>query len=228
MKNISIEKIKSSLKHSPNILGKDKYFNSAVLVPLIKIKNELYLLFEKRSNTIRQGGEISFPGGEFDAESDKDFKNTAIRETVEELGISKKKIKMLGRLGTMVAPMGVTVDPFVAFIEIEKLDELSIDKNEVEKVFTLPVKYFIDNQPEEYLIRMELHPSYTDEKGNEVELFPVKKLGLPERYSKPWRSEKHKVLVYPADHSGQNSGETIWGITALIVYEFCRIISEKK
>jgi 8-oxo-dGTP pyrophosphatase MutT (NUDIX family) len=222
MKNPSIEKIKSSLKHSPNILGKDKYFNSSVIVPLIKINNELHFLFEKRSNSIRQGGEVSFPGGEYNPELDKDFKNTAIRETVEEIGISKKKIQLLGKLGTMVAPMGVTVEPFVAFLDIKGLNELSIDKNEVEKVFTLPVKYFIENQPWEYSIRMEMHASYIDDDGKEVELFPVKKLGLPERYSKSWRSDKNKVLVY------QTSVETVWGITAMIVYEFCKIISRKR
>jgi 8-oxo-dGTP pyrophosphatase MutT (NUDIX family) len=222
MKNPSIEKIKSSLKHSQNILGKDKYFNSSVIVPLIKINKELHFLFEKRSNSIRQGGEVSFPGGEYNPELDKDFKNTAIRETVEEIGISKKKIQLLGKLGTMVAPMGVTVEPFVAFLDIKGLNELSIDKNEVEKVFTLPVKYFIENQPWEYSIRMEMHASYIDDDGKEVELFPVKKLGLPERYSKSWRSDKNKVLVY------QTSVETVWGITAMIVYEFCKIISRKR
>jgi 8-oxo-dGTP pyrophosphatase MutT (NUDIX family) len=222
MKNPSIEKIKSSLKHSPNILGKDKYFNSSVIVPLIKINNELHFLFEKRSNSIRQGGEVSFPGGEYNPELDKDFKNTAIRETVEEIGISKKKIQLLGKLGTMVAPMGVTVEPFVAFLDIKGLNELSIDKNEVEKVFTLPVKYFIENQPWEYSIRMEMRASYINDDGKEVELFPVKKLGLPERYSKSWRSDKNNVLVY------QTSVETVWGITAMIVYEFCKIISRKR
>ena len=32
--------------------------------------------------------------------------------------------------------------------------------------------------------------------GKVVKLFPVKELGLPERYLKPWGSNNHKVVVY--------------------------------
>jgi 8-oxo-dGTP pyrophosphatase MutT (NUDIX family) len=204
------------------VLGKDKYFNSAVIVPLVEIENDLHILFEKRSNHIRQAGEVSFPGGEFDTKKDQTLRQTALRETTEELGIPNEKIKIIGKLGTLVAPMGVTVDPFVGYLQIEDLAELTIDKNEVEKVFSVPVAHFLKKKPDEYTVKLEVHPSYIDEKGKEVELLPVQKLGLPARYSKPWKNGFHRILVY------NSTAEVIWGITAEIVYEFCRMINPAK
>jgi len=220
--NLTLENITLALANSPEILGKDKYFNSAVLVPLVEIDEKFHFLFEKRADQIRQGGEVSFPGGEFDIKKDQGLRHTAIRETTEELGLAPENIKIIGKIGTLVAPMGVTVDAFVGLISIKSLDELTIDKNEVEKVFLVPMDYFLKQKPEEYTVKLEVHPSYTDESGKKVELLPVQKLGLPARYSKPWKNGFHRVLVY-------NSREdVIWGITAEIVFELCRMINSSK
>lgn len=207
--------------HPQEILGKDKYFNSAVLVPLVEINNEFHFLFEKRSGKIRQGGEVSFPGGEFDNKHDQNLKSTAVRETGEELGLDRTAIEVIGKMGTLVAPMVVTVDPFVGILKIKSLDELKIDKNEVERVFTLPVNFFIKNKANEYFVKLEVHPYHLNENGEKEEFLPVEKLGLPKKYSNPWKNGRHRVLVY------ETSEEVIWGITAEIVYEFCRILTER-
>jgi len=222
MSNLTLENITLALANSPEILGKDKYFNSAVLVPLVVIDDKYHFLFEKRSNYIRQGGEVSFPGGEFDQKKDQGLRHTAIRETSEELGLNPEQIKIIGKVGTLVAPMGVTVDAFVGFLNIQNLDEITLDKNEVEKVFLVPVEHFLKKKPEEYTVKLEVHPSYKDEDGKMVELLPVQKLGLPPRYSKPWRNGFHRILVY------NSTEEVIWGITAEIVFELCRMINSTK
>jgi hypothetical protein len=98
------------------------------------------------------------------------------------------------------------------------LNEISIDKNEVEKIFLVPVDHFLNKKPDEYTVKLEVHPSYTDKKGKEIELLPVQKLGLPPKYSKPWKNGFHRILVY------NSTEEVIWGITAEIVYELCRMI----
>jgi len=220
--NITLGNITLALANASEILGKDKYFNSAVLVPFVEIENKYHLLFEKRSNNIRQGGEVSFPGGEFDPKKDQSLRQTALRETSEELGIPPESIKIIGKIGTLVAPMGVTVDPFVGVLSVQNLNELSIDKNEVEKIFSVPIKQFISQKPDEYTVKLEVHPSYIDKNGNEVELLPVQKLGLPSKYSKPWKNGIHRILVY------NSFEEVIWGITAEIVHELCRIIHPGK
>ena len=222
MSTLTIENITLALSNSPEILGKDKYFNSAVLVPLVEIENKFHFLFEKRANHIRQGGEVSFPGGEFDIKKDQALRHTAIRETSEELGLYSEKIKIIGKVGTLVSPMGVTVDAFVGILLIKSVDELSIDKNEVEKVFLVPVDHFLKKKPDEYTVKLEVHPSYKDEDGKTVELLPVQKLGLPSRYSKPWKNGFHRILVY------NSTEEVIWGITAEIVFELCRMINSTK
>jgi 8-oxo-dGTP pyrophosphatase MutT (NUDIX family) len=220
--NLTLENITLALANSPEILAKDKYFNSAILVPLIEIENKIHFLFEKRADHIRQGGEVSFPGGEFDQKKDQTLRQTALRETSEELGLPDEKIKILGKIGTLVAPMGVTVDAFIGTILIQSIDEIKIDKNEVEKIFLVPVEHFLKKKPDEYNVKLEVHPSYIDENGKTVDLLPVQKLGLPERYSKPWKNGIHRVLVY------NSTEEIIWGITAEIVFEFCRTIKSIK
>jgi hypothetical protein len=90
---------------------------------------------------------------------------------------------------------------------------LQIDHKEVERIFLIPFEYFINNKPEVYFTRLELHPYITKEDGEKEELLPVKELGLPERYSLPWTRGKHRVLVY------KTSEEVIWGITAELIFE---------
>jgi coenzyme A diphosphatase NUDT7 len=213
VKKFDLNKLRQILPANPGILRKEEYFNSAVLIPLVEIIGEYHFLFEKRSEKIRQGGEICFPGGEHDAGNDKSFKETAVRETIEELGIKKESIKIIGALDTLIGPMGVTVDSFIAEVKITNLNDLQIDKTEVEKVFTVPVSFFMENPPEIFHVRLEVHPSFIDEHGNKVELLPVKELKLPDKYANPWGGRKRKVFVYKVN------GEVIWGITAALVYE---------
>jgi 8-oxo-dGTP pyrophosphatase MutT (NUDIX family) len=214
MKEIDFKKLISVLPKYPGVLGKEEYFNSAVLIPLVLIEKDYHFLFEKRSASIRQGGEICFPGGEIDINKDKSFEDAAIRETIEEIGISKDNIEKVGCLDTFVGPMGVTVDSVVARLKVADLKKINFDKNEVEKVFTVPISFFLENQPEVYEMRQELQSFYLNEKGERIDLLPVKQLGLPDRYSKPRLGKKHKVYVFKYD------SEIIWGITAALIMEF--------
>jgi len=211
-------RLRKNLNERDVIIGKDKYFNSAVLIPIIQIKNEYHLLFEKRSMNIRQGGEVSFPGGEYESKTDKNFQQTAIRETEEELGINSKHIEVIGKLGTLVAPMGVSVDAYVALLKVKELSDLNIDINEVERVFTIPISYFTNNKPSEYFIKLKAYPFEKKSNGEVIESFPAGKLKLPERYSGPWDGGSHRILVY------ETTEEPIWGITAELVFEFCKLL----
>ncbi|RKY91485.1 MAG: CoA pyrophosphatase, partial [Ignavibacteriae bacterium] len=175
--NKKIKLLENVLANQPSVLAKDKYFNSAVLVPLMFINDECHFLFEKRAGNIRQGGEVSFPGGEIDKELDKNFKDAAIRETTEELGVAADQVEIIGGIGTLIAPMGITVDPFVGLLKINSIDDLNIDLKEIEKVFTIQVSFFLENKPDTYYINVRAHPYDVDDEGNKIELLPVKKLG---------------------------------------------------
>ncbi len=220
-----IELIPKIFSEYSTIIGKDRYLNSAVLIPLIQLNGKEYLLFEKRSTEVRQPGEISFPGGHFETSKDKDFMDTAIRETIEELGIAANKITILGKLGTLVTPMGIIVETYIGKLEIESLEELKYDSKEVDKIFIVPLESFYNNEPEKYENQLQLHPYIVDENGDKIDLLPVRELGLPERYANPWKKGKHRVLVYRYEN------EIIWGITAELIYELVnriRKLNEKQ
>jgi 8-oxo-dGTP pyrophosphatase MutT (NUDIX family) len=217
MKEIDFNLLKEKLPEYQELIDKDEYFNSSVLIPFVKITNEYHLLFEKRAANIRQGGEVSFPGGEFDKVMDKTFQETAVRETIEELGIEKEKINVIGQLGILMVP-GVVVNAFIAEVKIENPNKINFDKTEVEKVFTVPVSFFKDNHPQTYHINLEAHPFYIDDEGKKIDLLPVEQLKLPPKYSKPWGRFKRKVYVYNYD------GEVIWGITAALVKRVVELI----
>jgi 8-oxo-dGTP pyrophosphatase MutT (NUDIX family) len=220
-----IELIPKIFSEYSTIIGKDRYLNSAVLIPLIQLNGKEYLLFEKRSTEVRQPGEISFPGGHFETSKDKDFMDTAIRETIEELGIAANKITILGKLGTLVTPMGIIVETYIGKLEIESLEELKYDSKEVDKIFIVPLEFFYNHEPEKYENQLQLHPYIVDENGDKIDLLPVRELGLPERYANPWKKGKHRVLVYRYEN------EIIWGITAELIYELVnriRKLNEKQ
>ncbi len=210
--------LKNIFSNDCPIIGKERFLNSAVLIPIVNLDDEEFVLFEKRSALVRQPGEISFPGGHFDFKTDKDFLSTALRETTEELGITKEKINVLGKLGTLVTPMGIIVETFVGYLNIKTLGELNLDIKEVDRIFIIPLEYFVKTNPQEYHTRLELHPFYLDEQGIQKELLPVKDLGLPEKYSFSWTKGKHRVLVY------RTGEEVIWGITAELIFELSKKI----
>ncbi len=217
MKIREFESLKHRLPASPSLEGREEYFRSVVLLLLVPVGDEYHIIFEKRASGIRQGGEISLPGGRYDDE-DESGEATAIRETEEELGIERTRIRIVGRLDSIFAPMGAMVDVFAGVSDV-RLDELIPNADEVEKAFSLPVSYFRENEPEEYKVMVEVRPSYTDRKtGKDVVILPSKELGLPERYWDKWGGFTHKVFVYKTPEG------TIWGITARVIREFLKYL----
>ena len=213
MEKRQLEILQKNLPEHPGVQGMDKYINSAVIVPLVETGGEFSFLFQKRSASIRQGSDLCFPGGVFDVGRDRDLLETALREIHEELLIGRDSIKVLGRLDTVVAPMGVTIDPFVGVLSEGCIESMEPNRQEVEDVFTLPVRWFRQHPPESYYIRLEVQPSFIDENGKEVVLFPARRLGLPERYYSPWGHKKYRVYAYTTQKG------VIWGVTAEIIYE---------
>jgi 8-oxo-dGTP pyrophosphatase MutT (NUDIX family) len=113
---------------------------AAVLLMLFERDGDPWLVFTRRTHHVaHHKGEISFPGGGRDDE-DADIEATAVRETVEELGIDPGDITIVGRLDdwpTFVT--GYNVAPFVAVVpeqhayrpsdaEIDEVIELPVDE----------------------------------------------------------------------------------------------------
>jgi len=212
------KKFLHDLPSKPYILGKNNFFISSVFVPFVFLKGEYHFLLQKRTVDIRQGGEICFPGGGFDPKKDKNYQETAIRETAEELGIKRDIINIDGVFDTLVNPNGKIVNTFVGKLLIDSLNELNIHEKEVEKILTAPVSFFLNNAPKEYKIKIHAQSYYLDKDGKEISILPVKQLGLPEKYEKTWGHFFRKIYVYEYEN------EIIWGITAEIIYELVKLL----
>jgi 8-oxo-dGTP pyrophosphatase MutT (NUDIX family) len=113
---------------------------AAVLLMLFERDGEPWLVFTRRTQHVaHHKGEISFPGGGRDDE-DADLEATAVRETVEELGIDPADITIVGRLDELPTFVtGYNVTPYVAVVteqhsyrpsaaEIDEVIELPVDE----------------------------------------------------------------------------------------------------
>lgn len=213
MKNQVVQFIKNNWFYKPGILNSDKMFKAAVLIPLCQIDDETYIIFEKRAKNITQGDEICFPGGKYE-ESDLDFSYTALRETSEELGISKDKISILKELDSFITPFNSIIYSFVAFLDISNSNNLNFQKSEVQELIFIPFTWFLNNKAQKYKIYIESHPHTFDKLGNKIETFPAKDLGLPSLYHDSWSNGYREVISY------NYQGHIIWGFTANILKDF--------
>ncbi len=204
------------------VLGQEDYIRTAVLLPLFKKEGEWHILFEERAAHIQQGGEICFPGGRMDPQDQGDSERCALRETIEELGINRERISIIGALGCEPAMRGMLVDVFVGILDITDPEELDFN-DEVARVFSIPLTYFLEQQPQVYQVASQMSPVVTDESGVEKVLFPAKELKIPKKYHKPWGHHFFDIFVY------EWADATIWGLTARLLRYFSRrLVNTKK
>jgi 8-oxo-dGTP pyrophosphatase MutT (NUDIX family) len=123
--------------------GHEKFRPAAVLVPLFWKDKQVHILLTKRSEQLKHhAGQISFPGGGFDA-SDITIRQAAIRETHEEIGIEANFIDVVGYLDDVETVSGFYVTPFVAILK--EGFEIKANEAEVAEVFSIPLSYFQDS-----------------------------------------------------------------------------------
>ncbi len=138
--------IKSKLfdcKSSSRISLKDDFFTrSAVLFSIIPHDNKPYdLILIHRSNLgTRHRGEMSFPGGKFEKDKDITLKDTALRETGEEIGVNRENIKIIGCLDDFPTMTKYIITPFVAVID--KNQQLVREEREVQRILKIPIDFF--------------------------------------------------------------------------------------
>lgn len=120
---------------------------AAVLVPLVlqsisSSSNQWAVIFTQRADHLKHHpGQISFPGGRFEV-NDINLCYTAIRETNEEIGINIEHIKLIGQLKQQQTISQYYITPFVGLIN--PTYQITIDYNEVSKVFTVPLNHLME------------------------------------------------------------------------------------
>lgn len=198
--DFDLMKIKAKLQNkSPMPVDVKNRFS--VMIPLIKRNGEIHLLFEKRAFTLRnQPGEISFPGGRI--EKNESPRDAAIRETCEELLIGDGDLEIYSEGDFLVNPYAAIIYTFIG--EIKKdFFEISPSKDEVERIFTVPLKFFMENNPESYSLNLKV---------NRSEDFPYHLIPNGESYK--FKRGREEVLFY------DYKSEIIWGFTAKMVRRF--------
>ncbi len=103
------------------------------------------IIFIQRSTVLEDvhSGQISFPGGKFDAKYDNDLLDCALRELREEIGLSLSQENFLGPLSELFIPVSnFMVFPYVLLLK-SRLEVMEIDRREVSEVFELPVSHLL-------------------------------------------------------------------------------------
>ncbi len=120
-----------------------KFKPSAVLIPLIDAEKGPELIFTVRTSKVeKHKGEVSFPGGAYEAEQDHSLEDTAIREAREEINLSPNQVHVLGELDDFCTMTGYIIHPVVAHVSPPY--EYQLEKTEVAEVFTVPLEFFKD------------------------------------------------------------------------------------
>jgi 8-oxo-dGTP pyrophosphatase MutT (NUDIX family) len=115
---------------------------AAVLVPLIdRAEGMSVLLTQRTPHLSAHAGQISFPGGRIE-DSDTDAIEAALRETEEEVGLTRDHVTVIGRLDTYVTGTGFEITPVVGIVRVPF--PLVIDPFEVAEVFEVPLSFVVD------------------------------------------------------------------------------------
>lgn len=183
-----------------------KYKKAAVMILLYEENNEPHIIFEVRSSKLRnQPGDVCLPGGK--VEKGETSKEAAVRETIEELNVLREDIEYIGEMDYFISPYGLIMYPFIGRL---KRDAVNPNLSEVDHIFKVPLKYFMNNEP--ILYEMEIGPKNLDE-------FPFELINGGKDYK--FRTGILKEYFYQYD------GYVIWGFTAQVVKSFIDIIKKE-
>ncbi|MCM8711321.1 CoA pyrophosphatase [Clostridium sp. SYSU_GA19001] len=182
------------------------YRRNAVMILLCEENDETYIIFEERSLTLRhQPGDICLPGGKL--EEGERPEETALRETLEELGLNKEDIVLIGEMDYFISPYGSIIYPFIGKLNGKKLNP---NPSEVHQIFKVPLSYFLEKEPVEY--EMEIGPNLKED-------FPYHLVNGGKNYK--FSRGKLNQYFYKYDKY------IIWGFTAIIIKSFIDIIKKE-
>lgn len=192
--------------YNPYINGWESMKRASVAILMVDIDNKTNIVFQVRALHMRnQPGDISLPGGKI--EENENPKKTVIREVCEELGLIKSDFHIAQELDLLVTHYGLIVHPFLGYIK--NLNNIKINKDEVDHIFFVPIENLINIEPLQILSEINV---------NRSEIFPYNLINGGENYN--FKKGTYKSLFYIYKNY------TIWGMTALIVENFINFIKK--
>ena len=187
----------------------EQYTQSSVLIPLVRLDGSYHLLYEVRADHLSsQPGDICFPGGR--VEGSEDSKETAIRETMEELNLSRSAITIMGELDRIVTPYRYVIHVFVGVLDINSLAEIDFSRDEVKSIFAVPVEYLLEQDMEKYKFKTDLVVPND---------FPLHRINNGEDYQ--WNSSEYPVYMFSYEE------HTVWGLTARMTKNILDVLKKK-
>ena len=131
------EKLSAREKRSINF---PEYKKSAVLILFMEKEGHPHVVMTLRTDKVStHKGQVSFPGGGHDS-TDKDFLETALRETMEEVGIPPEEIEILGEFDEYISVMGYHV--YVYAGAINRAHEYIVCRDEIDEMLEVPFSIF--------------------------------------------------------------------------------------
>lgn len=198
-KSVTLEMLKEAVQMplQPSVIS------SAVMILLIPAEDGWDLLFEVRSETVPQPGEVSLPGGHL--EPGETPEEAVVREMSEELGIPSDAVTLIGRLPQEQIIGHRLVQPFVGIVREDAVSNV-ICSDEVAEAFRVPLRYFLETEPDVYTYTMSMDPA--------PDLPPILQRHLS--VERPWGRTKY----------WEYEGHGIWGLTARILEKYLEHLQE--
>jgi 8-oxo-dGTP pyrophosphatase MutT (NUDIX family) len=133
--------------HQARRLKADSETPAAVLLAVTDdVCNPQVILTRRAQHLPTHQGQIAFPGGKAETE-DQDLVATALREAHEEVGLLPEQVKVVGQLGQVLSRQGFVVTPVVGVVPASVVEQLVPNLDELDRIFTVPLKFFMDTQP---------------------------------------------------------------------------------
>ncbi len=105
--------------------------------------NPEIILTQRAQHLSTHSGEVSFPGGKLD-EEDSSLRETALRESWEEIGLDPMSVEVLGQLPSVLTRWKIEVTTIVGIVPANA--PLTANLGEIDSIFKVPVKYFLADQ----------------------------------------------------------------------------------
>lgn len=120
------------------------FLEASVLIPVLTFKKNLEILLTKRSiNLKNHPGQIAFPGGKKE-NFDISPIETALRETEEEVGLSRNLVEIIASLPTHKTATGFIIKPYIGIIR-QPFEE-TLHCGEVDEIFTVPFDHILNGE----------------------------------------------------------------------------------
>ena len=192
--------------HKAGIMDLKECRSYAVTIPFLEKSGETWVVFEVRAQKIAsQPGDVCLPGGA--VEPGETPREAAVRETSEELLLPPERIELLGESDIYLTGKGRAIYPFAARLSGY---EGTYRKEEVEEVFAVPLRFFLETKPD---------TAYTAVREIPEEPFPFEWIRGGRKY--PFLSARKRIVFY------RYEDRVIWGITGKIMEAFAKMLKKE-